>query len=261
MAERQNFKALQRAFAAHIRDPQNSPPPEDIEDRRMAIYRDLFFNNVVSLLAGTFPVLCRILGEDDWRRLVRDYFSVHRSHTPYFLEMPQEFLHYLQNERERQERDPDWLLELAHYEWVELALAISEQEPDWDAIDRDGDLLGQRPVLSPLAWPLSYRYPVHRIGPQFQPSAAPEAATYLIVYRDPDDKVGFMEINIVTARLLELLQHDDQRDGAELLAQIADELDQSDDEQFREAGRQALVELRDRHILLGTQRPQPAHEQ
>ena len=101
MAERQTFKALQRAFAAHIRDPQNSPPPEDIEDRRMAIYRDLFFNNVVRLLAGTFPVLCRILGEDDWRRLVRDYFSVHRSHTPYFLEMPQEFLHYLQNERER----------------------------------------------------------------------------------------------------------------------------------------------------------------
>ena len=171
MAERQNFKALQRAFAAHIRDPQNSPPPENIEDRRMAIYRDLFFNNVVSLLAGTFPVLRRILGEDDWRRLVRDYFSIHRSHTPYFLEMPQEFLHYLQNERERQERDPDWLLELAHYEWVELALAISEEEPDWDAIDRDGDLLGQRPVLSPLAWPLSYRYPVHRIGPQFQPSA------------------------------------------------------------------------------------------
>ncbi|MDH3895555.1 MAG: DUF2063 domain-containing protein, partial [Chromatiales bacterium] len=164
-------------------------------------------------------------------------------------------------ERERRERDPDWLLELAHYEWVELALAISEEEPDWDAIDRDGDLLGQHPVLSPLAWPLSYRYPVHRIGPQFQPSAVPEAATYLVVYRDPDDKVGFMEINIVTARLLELLQHDDQRDGAELLAQIADELNQSDDEQFREAGRQALVELRDRHILLGTQRPQPAHEQ
>jgi hypothetical protein len=70
-----------------------------------------------------------------------------------------------------------------------------------------------------------------------------------------------MEINIVTARLLELLQHDDQRDGAELLAQIAEELRQSDDEQFREAGRQALAELRDRHILLGTQQPQPAHKQ
>ncbi len=169
MAERQEFRALQRAFAAHIRDPQNVPPPDDIEDRRMAIYRDLFFNNVVSLLAGTFPVLRRILGDDGWQDLIRDYFSVHRSRTPYFLEMPQEFLEYLQKERGQRENDPDWLLELAHYEWVELALAVSDDEPDWNAFDRDGDLFGQCPVLSPLAWPLSYRYPVHRIGPDFQP--------------------------------------------------------------------------------------------
>ena len=38
----------------------------------MAIYRDLFFNNVASLLAGTFPVLRRLLGEDEWRELLTD---------------------------------------------------------------------------------------------------------------------------------------------------------------------------------------------
>lgn len=256
MAERQDFRELQREFAAHIRDPKNAPPPKDVEDRRMAIYRDLFFNNVAGLLAGTFPVLRRILGEDDWRQLVRDYFSVHRSRTPYFLEMPQEFLEYLQNERGQRDNDPDWLLELAHYEWVELALAVSEEEPDWSAIDRDGDLLRQPPVLSPLAWPLSYRYPVHRIGPEFQPATAPGSATFLVVYRGPDDKVGFMEVNAVTARLLELMQSDDQRNGENLLATIATQLGQSADEHFLEAGRQALAELRDRHILLGTRRPQ-----
>ncbi len=256
MAERQDFRALQRSFAAHIRDPRNVPPPADIEDRRMAIYRDLFFNNISGLLAGTFPVLRRILGNAGWQELIRDYFTRHRAHTPYFLEMPQEFLEYLQDERGQRDDDPDWLLELAHYEWVELALAISEDEPDWNPIDRHGDLLGQSPALSPLAWPLSYRYPVHRIGPEFQPDSVPEAATFLVVYRDPDDKVGFMEINAVTARLLELVQGDDQRSGEDLLATIAAELGQSPDEQFLQAGRKALAELRDRHILLGTRRPQ-----
>ncbi|HKX55116.1 MAG TPA: putative DNA-binding domain-containing protein, partial [Xanthomonadales bacterium] len=34
------------AFAAHIRNPAVAPAPADVEDRRMQIYRDLFFNNI-----------------------------------------------------------------------------------------------------------------------------------------------------------------------------------------------------------------------
>ncbi|MGA0002453.1 MAG: putative DNA-binding domain-containing protein, partial [Steroidobacteraceae bacterium] len=41
---------LQRCLAAHLRDPEGSPPPPDIEDRRLAVYRDLFFNNLRDLL-------------------------------------------------------------------------------------------------------------------------------------------------------------------------------------------------------------------
>ncbi len=65
------FQQLQHAFAAHIRDPDSQPAPEGIEDRRMTIYRDLFFNNLVKLLAGTFPVLSKIMGDERWRVLIR----------------------------------------------------------------------------------------------------------------------------------------------------------------------------------------------
>jgi hypothetical protein len=44
--------ALQRQFTAHIRDPQNAPAPEGIEDRRMAIYRDLVYSNMESFVAS-----------------------------------------------------------------------------------------------------------------------------------------------------------------------------------------------------------------
>ena len=97
MAE-QDFRKLQYAFAAHLRNPETNPAPANIEDRRMTIYRDLFFNNMVSLLAGTFPVLHRILGVDRWRELVRDFYHRHQSHTPLFMEVPQEFLAFLQGE-------------------------------------------------------------------------------------------------------------------------------------------------------------------
>ena len=71
MAERPKFQEKQYAFAAHIRDPQNVPAPEGIEDRRMAIYRELFFNNLKSLLSNMFPVLTKLHSDQHWRRLVR----------------------------------------------------------------------------------------------------------------------------------------------------------------------------------------------
>ncbi|HEX2138849.1 MAG TPA: DNA-binding domain-containing protein, partial [Woeseiaceae bacterium] len=61
------FQQKQRAFAAHIRDPDHCSPPAGVEDRRMAIYRELFFNNLDNLLGKSFPVLRAILGDEEWR--------------------------------------------------------------------------------------------------------------------------------------------------------------------------------------------------
>jgi hypothetical protein len=96
MAEMPEFQRRQFAFAAHIREPDANPRPAEIEDRRMAIYRELFLNNLVSLLGSTFPVLKKLYARDDWRRLVRGFMARHRAHTPYFLEIPREFLTFLE---------------------------------------------------------------------------------------------------------------------------------------------------------------------
>src|SRR3546814_5838583 len=74
-----------------------------------------------------------------------------------------------------------WLRELAHYEWAELALQISEATREDIAHDARGDpgsspgqaLLAGCPLPSPLAWPLAYAWPVHRIGPDHQPLEQP----------------------------------------------------------------------------------------
>jgi hypothetical protein len=247
MAERPAFQDTQYRFAAHLRDPQGAPAPRGIEDRRMAIYRDLFFNNVAQLLARTFPVLHGILGGERWQRLMRDYFSRHQSHTPLFLEMPREFLEYLEHERGEHEDDPPFMLELAHYEWVELALSIDEREAPAAGIDADGDLLEGRPALNPLHWSLSYRFPVHRLSPQYTPTDAPPEPTRLLVYRNLDDEVGFMEINVVTARLLELLADD----GRAALERIATELKHPQPETVIRGGRDILDDLRRRQVILG----------
>ncbi len=247
------FQQLQHAFAAHIRDPNNQPAPDGIEDRRMTIYRDLFFNNLVKLLAGTFPVLSDIMGDEHWRVLIRKYYSTHRSQTPYFLEIPKDFLDYLQDEHQAPNDDPPFMNELAHYEWVELALQIDTTEFDLSGIDPDGDLMAGHPVLSPLTWVLAYDYQVHQISPANQPQKPAGQSTFLVVYRNRDDQVGFMEINAVTARLLELLQDDaDTATGGELLAKIAAEINHPKPQVVSDGGKDILADLHCKVIILGT---------
>jgi hypothetical protein len=247
-----DFQRQQYRFTAHIRDPQRQPVPDDIEDRRMAIYRELFYNNVEDFMADSFPVLRQILADRDWHALIRDYFSRHRARTPLFPEMPREFLHYLETEHQPGPADPPFLLELAHYEWVELALSMAEAEPVPADLDLRGDLLEQHPVVSDLAWLLQYRYPVHQISPTNQPRSAPQQATLLLVYRDPNDDIGFMEINPVTARLLQLLDEHPEHSGRTILQNIATELQHAEPEQVVQGGLEILEDLRRRHIIPGT---------
>ncbi len=246
------FKKFQYEFTAHLRDPENVPAPEGIEDRRIKIYRDLLYNNVEGFIASGFPVIRSIYSDENWHKMVRDFFAHHESHTPYFLEISQEFLAYLENEREPQPEDPQGLLELAHYEWVELALTVMDEDIDLATIDPNGDLLSGRPVLSPVAWPLAYTYPVHAMGPDFLPEQAPEQPTYIIVYRNRNDEVNFLEINPVTARLIGLLQEDDTLTGEQALAKIAQEMNHPNPDVVLKGGHEALEELQSYGIILGT---------
>ncbi|MDX1442266.1 MAG: putative DNA-binding domain-containing protein [Gammaproteobacteria bacterium] len=247
----QDFRRQQYTFAAHLRNPDTNPAPEGIEERRLQIYRDLFFNNVKNLLASTFPVLSEILGEERWAILTREFYHHHISHTPLFMEIPQEFLHWMNEEMREPERWPAFMPELAHYEWVELALMTDTT--DIDAVDHDpeGNILDGIPVISPVAWPLAYSYPVHRISRDFQPEAPGEQPTFIVVYRKRDDEVGFTEINAVTARLLELMQDNETATGTELLRQVASELGHTDPEVVIRGGADIIRGLAQQDILLG----------
>jgi len=247
------FQRSQYTLAAHLRNPEKNAPPADLEDRRLGIYRELIYNNLEGFLASGFPILRELIEDTHWHDMVRDFLERHQSHSPYFLEITQEFLQYLQEERGEVAGDPAFMLELAHYEWVELALDVSESEWPSD-VDPEGDLLLGRPVVSPLAWNLSYQYPVHRIGPDFQPETPGPEPTFLIVYRDQQDSVQFMAANAVTVRLLQLLSGESPSTGREALSIVAAELQHPDPSALELMGLDLLQTLRAKDILCGTLR-------
>ncbi len=169
------FLRVQQRFAAHLRDPSTNPAPADIEPRRMKIYSDLFYNNVEGFLATGFPVLRKLTPDARWHSMARDFFSRHRSRTPLFHRIAEEFLNYLEEERGVVAGDPAFLRELAHYEWVELALSVAEEKLTPEIAEPNGDLMAHIPVVSPLAWTLAYEFPgaSHRPGFSARRAARP----------------------------------------------------------------------------------------
>jgi len=245
------FQQYQFAFSSHIRNPKLNKRPRGVEARRMKVYNELVYNNLEGFLLACFPVLRKVLGQRKWAKLVRDFFSTHHCNTPFFRQIPDEFVHYLKNERGEHPDDPAFLQELAHYEWVELMLSVSNKEANFALIDVHGDLMQGQPVLNPVLSLQSYAYPVHRISPRFKPTAEQKEETHFAILRNIDDEVKFILINPVSMRLLALLQST-ALSGDEILLQIAEELMHPDPSFILQAGKEMLQSLRESQVILGT---------
>jgi uncharacterized protein len=241
-----SLRDSQLAMARYLRNPATAPPPSGIEQRRLKIYEDLVYNNIEGFVSGGFPVLRSLYGDTGWHELVRAFINRHRCHSPYFLEISREFLEYLAQEHSMRDCDPPFVAELAHYEWVELALDVSAEVLPPESPPQD-DPLAMVPVLSPLAWLLSYHYPVHRIGPAFRPTE-PGGPVFLLVYRDREERVRFVELNAATARLLELVRDNTGASCRDLLLGLAAELAMSEGTAL-DFGMQQLDEWRRQSVV------------
>jgi hypothetical protein len=207
----------QFALTRHLRDPLHAPVPAALDARRVQIYRDLLFNNLQALLGSGFPVLLQLLEAEEWDALCRRYFVEHRCVSPLFTEVAAEFVAWLQV----QEALPrPFLAELAHYEWVELALQSRDAHP-LAACGADVDPWQSPLQRSPLAWPLFYHWPLQQIGVAFQPAVAPPEPNFLLARRVADGRIVFSQLSPLAWQLLMQMDAAEPRNGAAHLGQLA----------------------------------------
>ncbi len=183
--------------------------------------------------------------------MVRDYFRRHASTTPLFVELPGEFLRYLDEVRDDPD-DPPYLYELAHFEFLETEVSADEHRIDELGVDASGDVIAGVPVVNPTLRLVRYTFPVHRLEVSHRPDGEPDAPTFIAAFRDRAHRFGFIDLNSASARAVELLLRDEGLSGDEVLRAIAEELQHPDPDAVVAAGREILERLAARDAILGT---------
>lgn len=237
------FQKVQQQFVAYLRSPNQNEKPADLDQERLDVYRELLFNNVSGFVSSAYPVLKSLYTEQAWQQRLQLFFAGYRCENPFFLSIAQSFLDFLQQQYQLQRDDPVFMLELAHYEWLELELATRKAQ----AGPVVADIKQQALQLSELASVQAYQYPVHKICMEFQPTE-PEAS-FLLIHRNAEDEVKFIALNQLTTLLLQLLAQQPGLTLAELVEVLLPYVPQLDAEQLLSGAAQILQDFAAKGIV------------
>lgn len=238
-----DFQRYQIAFTAHIRNPAANKKPAKVNDARMAVYREIVFNNIFGAVSACFPVCKSMLGTRAWKALVRQFFANYQATTPIFREIPQQFLHFIDKKVDL----PIYFQSLAHYEWVELA--VGAQATEAIKMSKKADLLNEKPILAPAHQLLTYDYAVQTISKRNRPKAI--AQTHLFVFRNAENLVKFIELNPTTFQLLGLIQKNGMT-GKQALVRLAEDMNYPDKDAMIQFGTAILAALAHQQAIIGS---------
>ena len=218
----ESLKQLQNAFS-HAARGHTETQSSAFDKRRLSIYQELLLNNLSEVISPCFPVLLSILPDNTWWSLLKDFLKHYRVTTPVFHELPFFMVEYLKS---HPVADYPFAYELAHYEWIELEVELSELQKTQEATGAVS-LLEQAWQLSNTARLLEYNYEVDKISPDYQPQK--EVKTYLVVYQ-MEGEVEFLKLNELSFQLLSMMLHEvmSAREIIRLLCEMYSQLNESE---------------------------------
>ncbi len=238
-----DFQRYQLEFTAHIRDPKAHKKPAGVVPARMAVYRGAVFNNIFESVSVCFPVCQATVGKRAWRALVKDFVQGYPAQSPLFREVPQQFLAFLNTQTSL----PAFLAELAHYEWVELAVSAQPTEPV--KLSKKMNLLREKPVLAPAHRLLEYNFAVHKITKGKLPKTAEK--TYFLVFRNAEFEVKFIELNPTTFQLLKLIESN-KITGEQALMRLAESIQHPNIDAVIAFGAEIMNDLANQQAIIGS---------
>lgn len=251
-----SFLKTQLAFAQHIRNPDAEIDTliNNIEPRRLKVYSELFYNNINNFVSSNFPVLNSIINTDIWDKLIRLFMIEHRCKSPIFAEIGEEFIQFLESEAlensELQDLLPEFTLELAYYEWMELQVSIDQKTINWlPVLNNIEQNLSKQFYVSQLSSLGSFSYPVQNICEEFIPGEAEKQDSYILVYRNREQEINFISLAPVAAMLYQNLSQQVNKSAQETIENLHEQLNFNNLDEFVNAAHQIVNDWCHKDIL------------
>ena len=237
------LRDLQSEFAAALRDPGRGLPVDVISHnarhptRRFNVYRNNAFASLTDLLQVYFPVVARLVGEEFFRAIARDFIVGNPPRSPILSRFGARFPPFIQKFPAAQ--DLPYLADVARLEWLQQRAYHAQDRAPITAQDLASVPAEQLPEvafeLHPSVGLLVSRFPVISIwqtnttDSEVRPISLDEGAQAALVVR-PQLDVQIVPLPIGADTFVALLMMDrtvSEAAGASLLADREFNLQQS----------------------------------
>ncbi len=260
-------RALQHAFSRMILDIDTFSPTDDpigffrdhgaeqevaniasIGAARLLVYRTLVRRGVFGAVQSFLPRTCARLGDHMFERELAIWLERVGPRSPYLRDVPSEFVSWIEHEWLTRADIPAYLNDLARHEIVEAEVAASATHSLTCA---PGLQLDAAAVFDPSVRIVRYRHAVHELPDVVTDRTVPRTdPVTLLVYRDPEHQVRWLELSAIGEHLLEPLlagqplRHVIESAAAHMGTQLDDAL--------LERVAVLLADLGERKVLLGS---------
>lgn len=233
--------------------------PEDVEaileaPPRLAVYRRLVRNNLVEVVRRMMPRARARMNDASERAFdasLDAFLDEVAPRTHYLRDVPSEFLAWATPRWRARPELPEWLRELAMHELVHFEVAASPVARGPASRD-PGEVELDRPLVFAEAKRLvHYAHAVHALPGEVDDRSAPPARSVsLLVYRDLEHTVRFLELTPLASAILARLFAGEPL--GEALAPACAGLGIALDEAILADTARLLADLGERRVLLGS---------
>ncbi|MGQ1784414.1 MULTISPECIES: HvfC/BufC N-terminal domain-containing protein [unclassified Saccharicrinis] len=219
-----------------------------VNKERASHYRRLVLGNVKNTLERAYPITLEWLNEDEWLKLVDEFFEKHDCQTPKIWELPEEFMDFVVQANYAHKFNKPALNDLLLIEWVEIEVHTAMEKVTL-AYQKDVNLLFDKIVLTPEYSLLKLEYPVHALNAD--EAASKKGEWFIFVFRNREtDSVQFLNISPLHVFVIEKL-YEQPQSMESLLPLISSVFGLTDFEPLKVHLQSFLSDLHKKGALLG----------
>lgn len=171
---------------------------------RLHHYRRLIYNIVDDALESAYPITYSNIDKTIWREMIDCFIAEHNCRHPQLFRMPGEFVDFVQERDFAGKYELPFLNDLLQFEWVEVEVHTMADQviPESNA---NGNFTHEPLVFIPYVKLLHLNYPIHHLS-QVDLSES-EGDYFLLVYRQENGTVQYVELNELTYVILDEMIH------------------------------------------------------